>query len=1184
MAQKAIREFDGKRLLAHWCSNHTPLVRCGELVQVRAADATAAAQEPSSGDSSTAEERLLRLLAARVEKANMHDHRNPSSGALSPEGSRHGGLQLPASVSWVRDAGDSPGLVAKPDVLLKRRGKAGLVLLKKDFAQVADWIAQKAKGDAAALAEGIDTTRIDTYLVEPFVPHEETDEHYVCVRGVRDGHEVIFAAQGGVTVGEDVEQTAKTRTVAVDSRLDEETATALVIEAGMPEDSPKVPALARFLVTLVDFCITLHFSYLEINPLVVSADGAAVFPLDMAAKVDQTAEFEVGDAWAGAGCLTGTLEFPPQFGRAESEEERYIASLDAKTGASLKLTVLNPAGRVWTMIAGGGASVVFTDAIVDLGFGSELCNYGEYSGDPSEALTFEYANTILKLLTRDGKPNKVLIIGGGIANFTNVAETFKGIIRALTTHKDALAHMGVKVFVRRGGPNYQEGLQAMRECGARLGISIDVFGPEADLASVVSFALKGGPAPSTGGHARTGSSGGLAASGVSLTASSSSGLGGIKESRDDLLAMESAAVTHEQDLKEDDVRAVDAAENAANLPKGLNHAVQLFDRDTKAVVYGMQVGAVQNMLDFDYVCRRDKPSVTSIIYPFASGNHYQKFYYGSAEILIPVYKQMSEALTKHPNTTVMVNFASFRSVFDSVVECLENHHKQVRTIAIIAEGVPENHTKSIIRRAAERRVTLIGPATVGGIKPGCFRVGNTGGMIDNILSSRLYRPGSVAYVSRSGGMSNELNNMINLTSNGVYEGVAIGGDKYPGTVFLDHILRYEANPRVGLIVLLGEVGGRDEYDVADAVKAGIIKKPIVAWCMGTCAPIFGEEVQFGHAGANASRTSETAVAKNSGMRAAGMLVPETFAGFAPLIRETFDKLVEGGAITVHPEPPAPVLPMDFQWARKLGLVRKPTSFISSISDDRGDELLYAGVPISNVFEEGLGLGGVISLLWFKRRLPDYLCKFIETVLMIVADHGPAVSGAHNTIVTARAGKDLISALVAGLVTIGPRFGGAIDGAAEGFSGAYDRNLKPKDYVAEMRKNGELIAGIGHKVKSLQNPDKRVEIVKEYAFHNFPSNDILNYALEIEKVTTAKKSNLILNVDGAIGACFVDGLRGCGAFTREEADNHLKSGCLNGLFVLGRSVGLIGHFLDQQRLQQPLYRHATDDIAYVDLNQ
>jgi ATP citrate (pro-S)-lyase len=85
-------------------------------------------------------------------------------------------------------------------------------------------------------------------------------------------------------------------------------------------------------------------------------------------------------------------------------------------------------------------------------------------------------------------------------------------------------------------------------------------------------------------------------------------------------------------------------------------------------------------------------------------------------------------------------------------------------------------------------------------------------MLDNILSSKLYREGSVAYVSRSGGMSNELNNIVSRTTNGVYEGIAIGGDRYPGTTFMDHIMRFQADPNVKMIMLLGEVGGVEEYD------------------------------------------------------------------------------------------------------------------------------------------------------------------------------------------------------------------------------------------------------------------------------------------------------------------------------------------------------------------------------------
>merc|ERR1719167_1596568 len=190
------------------------------------------------------------------------------------------------------------------------------------------------------------------------------------------------------------------------------------------------------------------------------------------------------------------------------------------------------------------------------------------------------------------------------------------------------------------------------------------------------------------------------------------------------------------------------------------------------------------------------------------------------------YKSMADAMAAFPEVDVMVSFASLRSAYDSTIECLE--FPQIRTIAIIAEGIPENFTRKLIKRAAALGVTIIGPATVGGITPGCFKIGNTGGMMDNILHSKLYRPGSVAYVSRSGGMSNELNNIISHQTNGVYEGVAIGGDRYPCSTFMDHLLRYEAEPEVKMLVLLGEVGGTEEYKVCEAIKSGALKKPIVA--------------------------------------------------------------------------------------------------------------------------------------------------------------------------------------------------------------------------------------------------------------------------------------------------------------------------------------------------------------------
>ncbi|MFX1362274.1 MAG: ATP citrate lyase citrate-binding domain-containing protein, partial [Promethearchaeota archaeon] len=240
----------------------------------------------------------------------------------------------------------------------------------------------------------------------------------------------------------------------------------------------------EFLKALYRLYSDLGFAYLEINPLVVN--NSTFIPLDLKARLDDAAMFEMGAKW-------GNIEFPAPFGRALTPEEEYVNDLDETTGASLKLTVLNPKGRIWLLVAGGGASVVYTDTVTDFGFSDELANYGEYSGNPDEEHTYLYAKTIIDLMTREKDPkgrDKILLIGGGIANFTDVAQTFKGIIRALKEAKQKLQTTRVQIYVRRGGPNYEVGLRLMRELGKELGVPIQVYGPETHMTKIVSLALK----------------------------------------------------------------------------------------------------------------------------------------------------------------------------------------------------------------------------------------------------------------------------------------------------------------------------------------------------------------------------------------------------------------------------------------------------------------------------------------------------------------------------------------------------------------------------------------------------------------------------------------------------------------------------------------------------------------------
>jgi ATP citrate (pro-S)-lyase len=1135
MSSKAIREYDAKLLLAYWLERAPPV------------------------DPHTKLATSFVYPAPKVAQVSW----DPETNAITPD------TQLPGWVFTTK-------LVVKPDQLIKRRGKAGLLALNKSWDEAKEWIS--ARAGKPQKVESV-TGTISNFIIEPFLPHPSNAEYYVCITSQREGDTILFTHEGGVDIG-DVDAKALKLDILVGKPFPSRDQFASGLLKHVP--SEKQATLVDFLIRLYSVYVDLHFAYLEINPLVcldgVNGGQPTIHYLDMAAKLDQTADSICGPKWAIARDLTiydsgssntvtksksisadrgPPMVWPAPFGRDLTKEEAYIQKLDGSTGASLKLTVLNPEGRIWTMVAGGGASVVYSDAIAAHGFAHELANYGEYSGAPTEGQTYEYAKTIIDLITR-GKPHpdgKILIIGGGIANFTNVAATFKGIIRALQEYKAPLINHRVRIYVRRGGPNYQEGLKAIRLLGESLGVPIKVYGPETHITLIVPLALgvrheTKSTAPSIPPTSPPSPSPSQAAApSDSPTVGTIQPDGGRFHANDQIVRFE-AGTSHTRP------------------------AYRPFDSTTRSFVYGLQPRAIQGMLDFDYSCGRETPSVAAMIYPFG-GHHIQKFYWGTKETLLPVYTSVDDAVKKHPEVDVVVNFASSRSVYSSTLEILT--YPQIKSIAIIAEGVPERHAREILYIAQSKNVLIIGPATVGGIKPGCFKIGNSGGMMDNIIASKLYRAGSVGYVSKSGGMSNELNNILSLYTNGTYEGIAIGGDRYPGSTFIDHLLRYEQDPECKMLVLLGEVGGIEEYRVIDAVKEGKIKKPIVAWAIGTCAKMFATEVQFGHAGSMANSDKETADAKNRAMREAGLIVPDTFEDLPQVLKDTYDGLVSKGTIKPAPEREPPVIPMDYKWAQELGLIRKPAAFISTISDERGQELIYAGMRITDVFKEDIGLGGVVSLLWFKRRLPQWATKFIEMVLMLTADHGPAVSGAMNTIVASRAGKDLISSLASGLLTIGSRFGGALDEAAAMFSSARDTGLTPREFVDQSRKANKLISGIGHKIKSVNNPDLRVQLVKEYVLKNFPSHSLLDYALAVEKVTTAKKDTLILNVDGCIAVCFVDLLRDSGAFTSEEADEYIKIGTLNGLFVLGRSIGFIGHHLDQKRLRAPLYRHPADDI-------
>ncbi len=351
--------------------------------------------------------------------------------------------------------------VVKVDQGVKGRFKKGLVILDRTLLQVPEAIQAMAKKG------------YHYFLVEPYQPHATTSEVYLSLSRDRAGLTVTYSRLGGIDIESHPDSLER-------SNLGPTTALKLKKAIGLS------PAHFHALVTLFD---DAHLSLLEINPLVIdkparstvgsSAHATPRF-LDAAVLVDAEAEPFVGGAWTAADFRTTAAKTP---------QEATIAQLADQSQASFRLEVLNPNGQVFLLLSGGGASVVLADEVYNQGFGAALANYGEYSGNPNAEETYIYTREVLSLLLASTAKSKVLIIGGGVANFTDIRATFTGVIRALDQVKDQLTRQHVRVFVRRGGPHEAAGLAHMRQFLSRAGLLGAVTGPDLPLSDIVPQAL-----------------------------------------------------------------------------------------------------------------------------------------------------------------------------------------------------------------------------------------------------------------------------------------------------------------------------------------------------------------------------------------------------------------------------------------------------------------------------------------------------------------------------------------------------------------------------------------------------------------------------------------------------------------------------------------------------------------------
>ena len=585
----------------------------------------------------------------------------------------------------------------------------------------------------------------------------------------------------------------------------------------------------------------------------------------------------------------------------------------------------------------------------------------------------------------------------------------------------------------------------------------------------------------------------------------------------------------------------------------------LANKNTRVMIQGGPAGvnAAKKMAEF---CQLNKLplNVQAFVFPPDAGKTYE-IPYGSELISVPVYKTVAEATKNHSGINTTLIYVGPDRAYNAAVEALKD--PSIQLVSMITEGVPEKDTKLLTKEAKKLGKIFNGPSAIGIISAGECRLGVIGGAYDNLILSKLYQSGSFGVLTKSGGLSNEIIWIVSQFADGISTAVGIGGDAFPGSDFVTYLEMFEKDPKTKVVIIVGEMGGDLEEKSAEWFGAKKRRIQLMAVISGFCQETLPKGMKFGHAGAKEGLHGEgSARSKAELLRKAGAIVPSTFGALGPAIKKVYEELLNKGEI--QPFQPIdvqalPKLPKTVQEAMKNGEVMVEPLFKSTISDDRGDEPLYDGYPASELINKGYQIPHVIGLLWNKKLISRNEAEVIKRIIMLSADHGPCVSGALGTIVAACAGIPMAQSVAAGMLMIGPRFGGAVTDAGKWFKYAVEKKLSVDDFLTYMKTNVGPVPGIGHRVKSLRNPDKRVKELVGYVKTLSISTPCLDFALEIEKVTTVKKDTLILNVDGAMAAILVD--------LGFPVDS------LNGFFILSRTIGMIGHWVDQKRQGSRLIR-------------
>lgn len=518
---------------------------------------------------------------------------------------------------------------------------------------------------------------------------------------------------------------------------------------------------------------------------------------------------------------------------------------------------------------------------------------------------------------------------------------------------------------------------------------------------------------------------------------------------------------------------------------------------------------------------------------------------GGQDVLgVPVFNHVREAVESLEQIDVSVFFVPGGSLKSAAIEAIE---AGVKMLVLVPDRVPVWDAMEIAACAKLHNSTFVGPNTLGVLSPGRAVVGMIGGRAES--ARQWFKPGipsGVGIISRSGGMASSTGYYVGQAGVKISTIVHIGGDAVLGLRMPDVALMFQDDPRTDAIVIFGEIGGSQEEDLAELMRAGSVRKPVIAYIGGKAAR---EGTRFSHAGAIIEGNNGTHAGKVNALREACATVVDSFGDLPAAVVQSLKKHGMAGAMMSDQE--------------------RKAVWTTGITKIEPNKVMVRGYDIAELMGK-ISFGAAVYLI-LRGEMPDTgVGRLIDAILVATIDHGATPPSALAARTVASTGASLSASVAAGILSINKHHAGAIEDCARQLGGLIARSDRErisledaaKAELTEMKARGGRMAGFGHRIHT---QDPRTKRLFELATEAGTAGRHIAAARAMEQAFAATGKPLPINVDGAIGAIL--------------ADLGLDPAVFNGIFMIARTPGLVAHVVEEQTRERPMRRIDPENHAY-----